>query len=201
MLRQERRKTISTLWIVSTVALWILVLFETGLLLFLLRALGELRQQGVFPGNQGQSSEEWGLEVGEQAPSFVATDYEGKPVQLDDFRGKRRVLAFISPGCSACSGTLDALNALSQEDEHLAILVLGDPDRHANQAYAAKHNAQIAILAPGPGFDKEVYRIMAIPFLFLLDEMGVIRAKRIVNNREDLQTLLEPFLSQLSVSR
>ncbi len=85
---------------VSIIALWVLVLFETVLLVLLLRALGQIKQQGGVSGNQVQASGEGGLSPGKKAPSFTATDYEGRVVRLDDFQGQRRILAFILPGCS-----------------------------------------------------------------------------------------------------
>ncbi len=135
---KNRRKDIPLVWIISIVALWVLVLFETVLLLRLLRALGHMKQQGAFTPPMN-SSEEWGLAVGEQAPSFVATDYEDRPVQLADFHGQRRILAFTLPGCASCESTMKALDAFVQQEEAAVVLVIGGPDRDRNQAYAREH--------------------------------------------------------------
>ncbi|MGI9060488.1 MAG: peroxiredoxin family protein [Ktedonobacteraceae bacterium] len=175
---------------VSIIALWLLVLVETGLLLLLLRALGQLRQNGIPSVKQGQSSDEWGLAVGEKAPSFVATDYEDKPVRLDDLQGQRRLLAFILPGCSSCSYTIKALHIYAQREDGVTVLVIGGPDRDINHAYALEHDTDIVVLTPSPGFYAELYRIRGVPIAFVIDEVGVIRAKGVVNNHEQLQQLL-----------
>ena len=59
------------LWIVVSV-LCILVVFETVLLMLLLRALGQLRQQGAISSSGAIQS--GGLDIGEKAPSFIATN-------------------------------------------------------------------------------------------------------------------------------
>lgn len=54
-----------TLWIV-VIVLGVLQLFEIGLLMLLLRGLGELRQR-----RECSTSETWGIAVGEPAPSLA----------------------------------------------------------------------------------------------------------------------------------
>ena len=193
---------IPTIWIVSSIALWILVLFETGLLLLLLRALGELRQRGTFsPRGDMESPETWGLAIGEQAPSFLATDQDGKAVRLDDFQGQRRVLAFILPGCSSCTDTMKALNTFVRNEGDAPVLVIGGSDRELNQAYAVEHDAEMSILTPALGFDGERFRIRGVPFIFVLDEAGVIRAKGAVYGIEQLQELLTKAFALAPTSR
>ncbi len=183
---------------ISIIALWVLVLVETGLLLLLLRALGELKQQGKLLATQTPSFEMGGLDVGEQAPSFVAIDDDGTPVNLEDFSGRRRVLAFVSPGCPACGGAIEALNAVVREERDLVVLVLGGPDRERNRAYAAEHKAQMPIHTPTADV-KQAYRVQGVPFVFILDEAGLIRAKGPVNATEHVQNLLRTAFVQPSV--
>lgn len=190
MARQKRRKTIPLFWVISIIALWMLVLFETVLLLLLLRALGQMKQQGTLTQKQTPSSEEWGLAVGEKAPPFVATDYEEKPVRLDDFQGQRRILAFLLPGCSSCDGTMKALDTFVRNEDAAIMLVIGGPDRDLNHAYATEHGTQIIVLTPTPAFNGELYCLQGVPFVFVLDEAGIIRAKGVVTNSEQLDQLL-----------
>lgn len=173
---------------ISTIALWVLVLFETVLLLLLLRALGILRQKGVLAATE-QPLELGGLDVGEQAPAFVAIDQGGNPVRLEDFQGRQCVLAFILPGCSGCIGTLDSLKAVLQDEHDLAVIVISDADKEANRAYAIKHNLQIPVLTPDPDL-VSVYRVRTFPFVFVLNEAGVIRTKGVVNVSEQLRSML-----------
>ncbi|MGH2494350.1 MAG: peroxiredoxin family protein [Ktedonobacteraceae bacterium] len=182
-------QAIPTLWIISIVALWVLVLFETTLLVLLLRALGELKQGGAF--SPHDVSQLIGLEVGVQAPSFVASSYNGDSVQLEDFRGRRCILAFVSPDCSACAGAIEAIHRVQQEEHDLALLVVGGSDARQNERYAHEHQAQMPIWTAPLSLAMEVYRVPGVPFVFVLDANGVIRAKGTANQEEQLQALLK----------
>lgn len=174
-----------------------LVLFETGLLLLLLRALGKLRQQGLLPSDNQME----GLNVGEQAPLFTALDHEGKSVSLNDFQGQRRILVFIAPGCPACSLAIEMLNNFLASDKDIVVLVLGATDHHLNRSYAVEQGALMNILAPESSKLKDIYRIPIFPFAYLLDEAGVIRARGFFTYREHLQSLLNDAFPATSAVR
>ncbi|HVB23008.1 MAG TPA: hypothetical protein VNG51_13785 [Ktedonobacteraceae bacterium] len=70
-----------TLWIV-VIVLGVLELFETVLLVLLLRVLGQMKQQGSFASNQLPPPQEGGLAVGKQAPSFTVSDDKGNSIHL-----------------------------------------------------------------------------------------------------------------------
>lgn len=134
-------------WIISNVALWVVVICETVLLLLLLRALGELQQQNrLLAVNQTQAMNQDGLPVGVQAPSYTATVQDNQVVSLEDFQGRKRVLAFVSPGCPACSGAVKSLNTLIKEGSDIKVLVIGSPDQEMNLEYAHEQAACMPIV-------------------------------------------------------
>jgi len=187
----ERRKTISTFWIISIVALWVLVLFETVLLMLLLRALGKLKQQGTLSSGHGiPPFAERGLAIGMQAPDFAVTDYNGRSIRLKDSDGSWRILAFVSPGCPACEETIRTLNSIGEERTDLAVLVIGGAAKAANDAYAIEQNAAMPILTPDSKLAKDVYLVQGVPFVYILDEAAIIRAKGVVNGPAHLHQLL-----------
>jgi methylamine dehydrogenase accessory protein MauD len=164
------------------------VLFETVLLVLLLRGLGELRQQ-VASSTQKNSTGEWGLAVGEQASSFEARDQYGRRFKLKSLQGQRRILAFVAPGCVPCAGTVQLLNKFLEEVQGVTVLVVGSLDFEKNRAYALEHNAQIPILTPD--FDVgAAYHVNVRPFVFAIDEAGFIRAKGPLNDNEHLESLM-----------
>ncbi len=188
----ERRQAISTLWIVSYIALWVLVLVETGLLVLLLRAFGGMRQKNVFPSNQisqFNDSSNLTLAVGEQAPSFTAIDERGVKIKLDDFQ-EYRVLAFFEPGCSACDGAIKALNLLMQDRQDFVVLAIGGLDQALNKAYAIEHEAHMMILTPDMDVREKLYHVPMVPFVFVLDEKGIIQAKGIGSETRTLQSIV-----------
>ena len=188
-----------TLWIV-VIALGVLELFETALLVLLLRALGQIKQQGRLAGSQGQSSGIDGLAVGEKAPSFVAVDQHDQALRMDDFKGRKRILAFITPGCTPCAETIEVLNAFSQDAHDVAVLIVGDTDRQQNMMYAVEHHAQMPVLTPDTTVD-DIYQIRMKPFAFVIDEEGIVRAKSGLNDREHLEGLLMRAFPVTSVSQ
>ncbi len=171
--------------------------------MLLLRALGEIKQQGgLSPTHRVPTLDDReGLPIGEQAPLFSALDQDGKIIKLEDFQGQRRILAFISPGCSACPGTIEVLNRVVQNDHHLAVIVVGSSDSELNRVFAAEHNAQMPILTPDLDLARKTYRIQRVPFLYVLDETGAIRAKGVVNRSGHLQDLLTMADTQVPLHR
>jgi methylamine dehydrogenase accessory protein MauD len=185
---------------VSIVALWVLVIVETVLLVLLLRALGDLRQKGAFHNAGMELTRIEGISIGEQAPSFEAVDFDGDTVCLGDFQEQRLILAFISPGCRACAAAIQALNAIHQDEHNLSILIVGSSDPELNRVYAAEHRAMVSILTPSTNIERELYRIPGVPFIFVLDETKVIRAKGYVNYREDISQMLTAAFGSASFS-
>ena len=185
----------------SIIALWILVLFETTLLVLLLRSLGQLRQRGGFSAPVSQAFATQGLSLGTQAPDFLATDYEGKTVSLAETDGKWRVLAFVSPTCSACENTLNALGNLWEEQQDIGVVVVGGADRKVNQEYAAEHDTRIPVWTVASKVVKDLYLVQGIPFAFILDRNGVILAKGVLNTQEHIQQLLEEAHAPVRVSQ
>lgn len=192
-----------TIWIVSITALWLLVLFETGVLLLLLRALGEIRQQvRQSSATHTSSPATGGLAIGEKAPAFTTVKQDGSVMNLDDFQGRKRVLAFILPGCPACRGAITALNMLVQEEHDLEVLVVGGPDRAVNGAYALEQQMHMPLLTPAIAtLSQDAYGIPGVPFVFVLDERGIVRAKRVVNLQEHMRALLSVAFPPMTVTR
>ena len=114
-----------TLWIV-VIVLGMLQLFEIGLLMFLLRGLGKMKQAGALSSTKQESSPfaDRGLAIGTQAPEFVVTDHGGRSITLKNSDGSWRILAFVSPGCPACAMTIKTLDDTLQERPDIAILVV-----------------------------------------------------------------------------
>lgn len=182
-----------TIWMVMIVALWIVVLIETALLLALLRSLGQIRRLGALA-NQDRLAPlpptNGGLGLGEAAPDFTVVDPAGHQMALSDFVGRRRLLAFVSPGCSVCTSLIQALNEVIHDGTDLAVLVIGTGDREVNREYGREQRAQMSILASLSESVSDLYQVRSMPYVFALDEEGVVRGAGIVNRKEHLQGLL-----------
>ncbi len=177
---------------ISIIALWVLVLIETGLVLLLLKTLGKLQQQGGLAPRKQEVSPfaDRGLALGTRTPDFEVVDHDGQAVRLGDSIGYWCILTFISPECHACENTIGALNIVLQDGLDIKVLVIGGTAREANYTYAIKHNASMPILTPDPDLAKEIYLVRGVPFTYIIDDTGTIRAKGVVNEIEHLQRLL-----------
>jgi peroxiredoxin len=89
-------------------ALWVIVAFQTLVLLGLTRAVH--RMQGEPPVRGG------GL-VGEPAPQFVAQSLSGATLDNESLLGRLTALLFVSPDCASCGVTLSELEALQNKTE------------------------------------------------------------------------------------
>src|SRR4051795_9494371 len=95
--------TMSPWWLVSYVALWLVVLLLGFLLLGALRALGlqgwRLEQlEATAPTRVGRN----GLKPGKAAPDFTLPESAGGEVHLRDFAGRKVLLVFTQSGCGPC---------------------------------------------------------------------------------------------------
>ena len=70
------------------------------------------------------------------------------------------------------------------------MLVIGGVAKAANDAYALEQSAMMPILTPDATLAKEIYLVQEVPFVYILDESAIIRAKGVVNGLEHLQQLL-----------
>lgn len=131
-----------------------------------------------------------GLDIGEIAPTFIATDQYNNVVHFDDFGKKQRLLAFVKPGCLICPKALEALEYLIQNEQDIIGLVVGSSNHEKNRIYITEHTVKLPFLTPDSDSVKKLYKVRASPLVFVVDEAGVIRAKGIVNRVEHLQQLL-----------
>ena len=132
-----------------------------------------------------------GLDIGENAPTFVAVDLEDNRLIIDSSQEKSYLLTFVSPGCSVCSGALKALQKMLQEKPSLAGLVVGSSDKELNRVYAKNQHVRMPFLTDDANLIQKIYRVQGFPLTFVIDEAGVIRAKGVINNYLQLQALLK----------
>ena len=91
------------IWLVSFIALWIIVILEGVLIVLLYRQLGML-----YLGSASGVSRD-GLAVGSPAPDFQLPDADGQTRRLSDYRGRNVLLLFGSPHCDPCRRLLPNL--------------------------------------------------------------------------------------------
>jgi alkyl hydroperoxide reductase subunit AhpC len=123
---------------------------------------------------------------GQPAPAFTVTDLSGKPVRLDDYKGKTVVLEWINFGCPFVmkhynSGNMQALQKKYAND--VVWLAVNSTNRnHSDWADPGPLNAQLKQLgaAPArylvdePGTVGQAYGAKTTPHMYIIDPTGKV---------------------------
>ena len=177
-------------WLVSYIALWLVVLFLGFLLLGALRALGLLRWrleqlEATTPSRTGRG----GLKPGKKAPDFTLPCVSGGEVSLHDFAGRRVFLVFTMSGCKPCHRIAPELNKL-QRGGKVQVLVANNGELEAARQWAEEAGVCFPVLAQQQFSVSKRYETYATPFAFLIDERGVIVSRGIINNGQHIDFVL-----------
>jgi hypothetical protein len=150
-------------WAVAFVVQWVLVLALLIVVVALARQVGTLHLR-LGPRGALEVDDE-GPRLGEAPHPMPATAADGRQVVLGG-PGPRRVVLFASPTCGVCKEVAPAIGPAAASMHHAAQIV---HDTTAEQAW----------------------NVPGTPFVAVLDELGVVRAKGTVNNLEQVEGLLD----------
>jgi hypothetical protein len=150
-------------WAAAFLVQWLLLAVLTIVVIALARQIGVLHLR-IAPVGALEMDDE-GPALGEPLAPRAASGRDGTTVIVGG-PGSRRLLAFVSPTCPVCEGILPSLPAAARTSG-LVAQVVSDPD------------AERAFDVPG------------VPFIVVVDEFGVVRAKGTVNSLEQLEGLID----------
>lgn len=173
--------------VVSNALLWAVVLALLVALLALARQIGILYER-IAP--MGALMLDSGPEVGEAAPAFELESLTGVRIAVGGTgRARSQLLFFLSPTCPVCKKLLPILRSTRQSERGwLDIVLASDGDRAEHLAFHQK--AKLAdfpyLISTELGMALKVGRL---PYAVLIGEDGRIRAKGLVNSREQLESL------------
>ena len=179
----------SEAFIISQVALWVLLLVMAGIQLALFRQIGVIHER-IAP--MGALTLDKGPKEGESSPLFDLIDIGKRRIKIGGANacGKSALIFFLSPSCPVCKKMLPILKSAARTEAGWLEIIL------ASDGEAAEHerfiNAQSLgdfpyILSQELGM---TYRVGKLPYAVLIDETGVIRAKGLINTREHLESLI-----------
>jgi methylamine dehydrogenase accessory protein MauD len=180
----------NTLWLVSYVILWGIVLATSFLLFGTLRSLGLLQWRldeldATRPVRKGRE----GLPLGVRAPDFELPSAAGGNVALRDFTGHQRLLVFTQSGCGPCHDVAPELNRIHDKGE-LQVLVVNNGEGDDARDWATATRARFPVLGQEKFSVSKRYEVFATPFAFLIDEQGIVRSKGIAGSRQYLSYVL-----------
>jgi methylamine dehydrogenase accessory protein MauD len=189
--------------VVSNLIVWVTLLLLIVALLALARQVGILFER-VAP--MGALMMDQGPRVGEVAPQYDLEALAGGRVGIGGRRPKSQLVFWLSPTCPVCKKLLPVLKSIREEERDWMDIVLASDGEHPQHVefyrktdlrdfpYVLSHPMGMA------------YRISKLPYAVLIGEDGVVRAKGLVNSREQLESLflakesgvasIQDFLSQ-----
>jgi methylamine dehydrogenase accessory protein MauD len=153
-------------WVAAFVAQWILVLVLGVVVVALAQQVGTLHLR-LGPRGALEIDTE-GPELGSTPPALAVRTADGGHARVGG-PGPGRLVLFASATCSICREVAPAIPAVART-AGLAPLVVHDED------------AERLLEVPGT------------PFLLVLDDLGIVRAKGTVNNLEQVEGLVDTAL-------
>ncbi len=160
----------STPFYISYVALWILVIFQSLVLLGLVRMVYQLQQRGAAGGSSAGD-----ITSGQEAPSFSSVDLSGVPINSTSFAGRLTALLFVSPTCPSCTTTLHELNALRHK-AHGNVIVICRAAQDDCMRLAEVHQLNMPVVADEDDQISRLYGIAAVPTAVLINAHNQIQS-------------------------
>jgi len=160
-------------WALAFVVLWLLVVVLSIVIVALARQVGTLHLR-LGPRGALEIDDE-GPALGEPLPPLSAHDADGGAVVLGG-AGRPRLVLFASETCAVCLEPAPGVLAAAAAGR-LEPIVVHDTE------------AERALAVPGT------------PFVVVLDEQGVVRAKGTVNNLEQVEGLVDTANRRITEDR
>jgi cytochrome c biogenesis protein CcmG/thiol:disulfide interchange protein DsbE len=130
------------------------------------------------------------VEVGTRAPSFPATDLQGRPVRLEDLRGQVVLLNIWATWCGPCRDEMPSMERLHRELgpkglKIIAVSVDAAPGAVSSDGreggdvaeFARQLGLTFTIWHDPSGEIQRMYRTTGVPESFVIDRNGVIQKK------------------------
>lgn len=175
-----------TLLTFSNIALWIVVLVQTAIIFALARQIGILFER-VSP--VGAMISDSGPEIGEAVPAMALPNLNGDSFALGGPEGRAQLVFFLSTTCPICKALLPALKSIRDDEKAWLDVALASDGREAahRRLITAEHLESFPYaLSSELGM---TFKVAKLPFAVLIGPDGKVRAKGLVNSREQLESL------------
>jgi methylamine dehydrogenase accessory protein MauD len=172
---------------ITFILLWIVVICLSVAVLALARQVGVLHER-VAPAGALISAA--GPGVGEQSPRLEVQALAGNGITVGAklATGKALLLLFVSQTCPICKKLIPIALDFARS-ERLDVLFVGDADLSEQRKLIQQFGIAESRFINGPEIGL-TYRVDKLPYAVLLDDLGVIAAKGLVNSREHFESLI-----------
>ncbi len=158
----------NTFFYVSYAALWLIVAFQTIVLLEVVRRLatGQIANEAVPPGSADL------LRTGTPAPLFEALDLRTKAVVRSEvLQGKPAILVFVAPGCQACHLVSDEITGFGR-DPGVQVAAICHGTSSECYEFAEEYLSTIPVLLDEAGSITDQFHVSGTPTAVMLDKKG-----------------------------
>jgi methylamine dehydrogenase accessory protein MauD len=170
-------------WLVSYIILWIITLLLVIVVLAHSRLLGLLNYR-FGPANAKPLAD--GPEIGAKLSKLTGIYPNQEKWKVRFPFSTDLVLVFVSPQCSTCNEVLPHIKDFIYKDSSVkTILVSTIDDPGMNQAYIAYRKLEKMEYIMGEQLSQEL-NIEGVPYALYVNQAGIVKAKGLVNNYENL---------------
>lgn len=163
------------LWLVSYIALWVLVAIIVVLLIGVLRHIGLLYQYTIGHWSGPPTN----LRAGRQLPDLMLRTLDGSEVRLSQFAGAPANFAVISPHCSGCLKLMEDIVKTAHEGdiaERWVLVSLADAESTREMVSTLNIPPSYAVLIDQANVVKSEWGIRATPVTVVVDDrLTVVR--------------------------
>ena len=172
--------------IISNVLAWCAVIALVVVVLALSRQVGILYER-IAP--MGALMMDSGPAVGQPAPRLSLPQLGGGTLELGAPATHSTLLFFLSPTCPVCKKLLPIVECIRRDEAPwLRVVLASDGEQPEHEVFRQKaglgHFPYVLSHELGMSL-----RIAKLPYAVLIDSQGVLRAKGLVNSREQLDSL------------
>jgi methylamine dehydrogenase accessory protein MauD len=173
------------IWIVVA-ALWVLVIGELVLILALARQIGQLHLRLAPAGARTLNA---GPELGASIDRIDLVAVDGTHSVPIYATGKRTIAVFVSPTCGVCDRVIPALHTLSRRGRSLRVLALASSTSvEQNREFVKRTGLRVPFVDGSDLTDQ--WHVAPVPYAVLFESDGRVASKGMVNNLEQLESLL-----------
>lgn len=179
---------------------WILA----GILFVLGSARIQYHVKVQMPRDDGTTTALGDLQVGSEAPDFSATDLQGRPVVLSEFRDRKVVVAdFWAEWCGPCLMAMPDLQELHDEfeDRPLEILAvnLGESPEQI-QRFMERTGYTFRVVPDQDDSIGHLFGVTAIPTMVVIGADGHVKRIRVgsgMGGKDRLKSILQDLIAEI----